>query len=689
MGRIKWLRRWQAMLTYRMAFSRWLWLYTLVMLTLVLFVVGLVWLHAAEQLVPVSGMVIVLVVVAIIFTISTNTYFRRVTRKIQNFAEAVAAGNFNARLPRRNHNGEIEDILTSLHQMRVQLRNSFAAQASKEASNALLVQAINQSSNSVMVSDTDARILYVNDAFIDTTGYSREEAIGQTPRLIQSGKTAPEVYRVMRKMLESGKTWRGELINQRKDGSEFIETVTISPVRDADGKIYRYMAVKEDITDMRQAQDSIERLAYFDALTDLPNRRYFLDQLNRQIAKSRRAETRFALLFVDLNRFKEINDTHGHVVGDEVLQEIARRFRKVTRSDETLARLGGDEFVLLTPQAEPEVLERIAARLLDTLDDGVRCGSSLFNLGASIGVALYPRHGLNSRDLLRHADIAMYEAKRSVDRVRHYERGMSDSLERDLAVANRLAQALRGDLGLELHIQAQVDLRDSSLTGGEVLLRWNDPQIGQVSPADFIRIAEERGMMAELDRFVLERALQMLADWSGQGCVLPGPLAVNLSMVSFEQDDFVSWLEQRLSVHELPPGMLELELTESGLMRNPERALQIARRLQAQGIRLAIDDFGTGYSSLAYLVQFEAAKVKIDQSFIRHLNDDPRTQTIVKATIRMVDELGMTVLAEGVESEHEIAWLLEHGCIYAQGFAFAKVQSEQDFRQQWLIPQTS
>lgn len=636
----------------------------------------------SEYLILITALLLALLAIA--FTVITNRYFRRITRKIQGFAEAVAAGQFDTRLPRRNHHGEIENILTSLHQMRVQLRDNFAALAAKEASNALLVQAINQSSNSVMVTDTAARILYVNDSFVDNTGYSREEALGHTPRLIQSGKTSPEVYQEMREMLQQGQTWRGELINRRKDESEFIETVTISPVRNARGEIYRFMAVKEDITDIRQAQDSIERLAYFDALTDLPNRRYFLDQLNRQIGLSRRGESNFALLFIDLNRFKEINDTHGHVVGDEVLQEVAQRFRQVTRADETLARLGGDEFVLLTIQAEPQVLDQIAVRLLNTLNEGIACGNSVFTLSASIGIALYPAHGSNSRDLWRHADTAMYEAKRSVERIRHYAPAMSAHLERDLAIMNRLTSALRSNGGLELRIQAQVNLQDASLTGGEVLLRWNDAQLGQVSPGEFIRVAEERGMIDELDRFVLQRTIQMLARWRQDGYVLSGPLSVNVSSMSFEQSDFIDWLEQCLSTYGVSAGSLELELTESGLMRNPEKALEIAHRLQSGGIRLAIDDFGTGYSSLAYLVQFEATKVKIDQSFVRQLISDPRAQTIVKATIRMVGELGMMVLAEGVESEQEVAWLLEHNCLHAQGYLFAKAQSETDFCRQWL-----
>lgn len=687
--------RLQRALDYRMAFSRWLWLYAVLSLLILLVGLwpGLLPNGAAEQAansLSVPRLVFILACTAflvIFFTLATVRYFRRVMRNINRFASDLANGNLQAQLPAGNDHGEVAEIFQTLQRMQLQLDTSFTELRRGEQSNALLVQAVNQSSNSVMVTDVNARILYVNDAFVENTGYSHDEIIGHTPKLIQSGKTAPEVYSQMRALLSRGQSWRGELINRRKDGSEFLETVTISPVRDSDGNIYRYMAVKEDITEMRQAQDSIERLAYYDPLTDLPNRRYFLDKLNRKIASAKRAGHSFALLFIDLNRFKEINDAQGHVVGDKVLLEVAQRFHAEVPQDSVLARLGGDEFVLLVDSVETEAIHLLVNRLLETLRYGVRVAEGSFDLSASVGVALYPRHGTSSSDLLRHADIAMYQAKASAEGVVVvYERYMSERVEKAVIIAGRLQEALNDGNGLELYVQPQVALETGDLTGAEVLLRWHDELIGSISPGDFIPVAEERGLIASLDRFVITQSCRQLAAWKEAGCKLPAPLSVNVSMRLFEQEQFVDWFSNCLHEHGVGTDEIELELTESGLMHNPKQALAVAEALTRLGVRLAIDDFGTGYSSLAYLKQFAASKVKIDQSFIRGLDRDERSQTIVKATIRMVQELGMLVLAEGVEEAEEAATLLRYGCAFGQGYLYSKPLPVSEFSAVWLSP---
>ena len=679
--------RLRTLVNYRMAFSRWLWLYAVVM-------VGLITIATLGNLRqdpegPLFELLSVglLTFIALTFTVLTVRYFRRFINRVERFALSIANGNLTTSLPIENEHGEVKRILQTLNRMQAQLRTSFENLQSEEAHNALLVQAINQSSNSVMVTDLQARIIYVNDAFVDNSGYERAEIVGHTPKILQSGKTSPQVYTDMRALLAEGHSWRGELINRRKDGSEFIETVTITPVRAMSGEIYRYMAVKEDITEMRRAQDSIERLAYYDPLTDLPNRRYFLDQLNRRIAHARRHQQQLALIFIDLNRFKEINDSQGHLVGDKVLVEVAQSFSEHIRESDVLARLGGDEFVLLMEGGALATIERTVHQLQHRLRHGVRVDEGQFDISASFGVALYPEHGDNSGDLLRHADVAMYQAKATTRNLVRYERSMSARVEREVIVAGRLQQALKSGDGLQLYVQGQFDLRSKLLSGAEVLLRWQDEQLGAVAPGEFIPIAEERGLINKLDRFVIERACHALVGWrehSLSSTTLAAKLTVNVSMTLFEEPDFVSWLKATLAGYGVAASELGLEITESGLMHNPAGALRTAENLKALGTSLAIDDFGTGYSSLAYLKQFDAAKVKIDQSLIRGIDHDERSQAIVRATIRMLHELGMEVLAEGVETENEARWLQDAGCEFVQGYLYARPQPLDEFANDWL-----
>lgn len=654
-----------------MAFSRWLWVYALSMIGLIALGLMPAWLNWDRYSVLALATFFLFVLLASVFTYTTVRYITTIVHRIEFFAHSVATGNLHTPLPRTHDHGEIGRILQSLDVMQVQLRDSFNALHSEQSQNALLVQAINQSSNSVMVTDTQAQIIYVNNAFIEQTGYSREEALGKTPQLIQSGKTLPQVYTDMRALLQQGKSWNGELINRRKDGSEFIETVNISPVRDHTGKVHRFLAVKQDITDMRRAQDSVERLAYFDPLTDLPNRRSFLDQLNQKISESKRIKSGLSLIFIDLNRFKEINDTHGHLVGDQVLIEVAKVF-SAQFNNSVLARLGGDEFVILVDETQVESAFCIAEKLLHGLGTGIEVNGYSFAMSASIGVAFYPQHGENSTDLLRHADIAMYQAKAEGNGPTLYEAWMSAALEHDVLLATRLQQTLVEQNGLQLVMQPQINIQTGMLSGAEVLLRWHDEVLGQVSPAEFIPLAEERGLIQSIDKYVIAQSCATLMKWRNAGTPLNVPLSVNVSMALFQTNEFSTWLKGCMEGYGVKPHDLELEITETGLMHSRKQALETAASLHKMGVELAIDDFGTGYSSLAYLKQFSPAKVKIDQSFIRDLATSEASQAIVRATVSMASELGMQVLAEGVEGPAEADLLKQSRCDMAQGYLYAK-----------------
>jgi diguanylate cyclase (GGDEF)-like protein/PAS domain S-box-containing protein len=542
-----------------------------------------------------------------------------------------------------------------------------------------------QSLEGIMVTDTDDRIIMVNRSFELLTGYSGGEVIGQSPDILDGSRDDATSRTSRRDALAAVGRWSGEAWGRKSTGEIYPVAMSIAAVYDAAGAPSHYISILADVSDQKIQAARIEQLAFYDSLTGLPNRALFLDRLEQTLVASKRHGGQGAILFLDLDRFKEINDSLGHAVGDMALVEVSRRFQAVSRKEETLARLGGDEFVLIAENADHQTAVRIASRLQRALSEPLDLMGQPYSVGASIGIAFYPADGNTSEDLIKRTDIAMYQAKASGGGYRLYQTEMGVELEKRLNIAKRLGHAM--DAGeLQLYYQPQIDLASEKVIGAEALLRWQDSVLGWISPADFIPIAEERGMMGPLGDWVLREACRQVNTWAESGLRLDGRLAINVSALQMEDPDIVGRLLEIVHESGLSPDRFELELTESSMMVDPERAVEVMELLSAAGFGLSIDDFGTGYSSLAYLKRFAADQIKIDISFVRNMLTDADDHTIVTTIIAMARSLGLQTTAEGVEEAGQAAALLALGCDFAQGYYFGRPESPKAFQEKWLMP---
>lgn len=542
----------------------------------------------------------------------------------------------------------------------------------KANENALRLAAVvfEQSIEAVIVLDDRERFVSVNSSFTRVTGYTADEVIGRTPRILKSGRQEHAFYAGMWQQIKEQGFWQGEVWNRRKSGEIYPEWLSISAVRNEHGEVVNYIGIFSDITERKKHEASIHRLAFFDPLTHLPNRALLNDRMKLALANAERNSQGVGVIFIDLNRFKEINDIHGHDVGDEVLVESARRFQASLRQGETLARLGGDEFVVIVDSDDLNILTIVAERLQQSLiEQPITLKGHSFSVGLSAGIALYPLDGLTGDELLKCADIAMYRAKNRGGGYCFYSNEMSDGLAERILLAQRLGLALTNNT-LQLYYQPQVDLASGELVGAEALLRWHDEILGWISPTYFIPIAEERGMMLELGAWVLKTALAQLRLWREAGLNLPGRLAINISAQEIESAGYSERLHHALV--EAP--LLELELTEGSLVNNIAGTLETLHILRGHQFSLAIDDFGTGYSSLSYLTRFPIQKIKIDAGFVRNMLSDEHSQVIVQTIIAMAKSLEMQVIAEGVEDEGQAGMLLAMGCDQAQGYFYGHAE---------------
>ncbi len=524
----------------------------------------------------------------------------------------------------------------------------------------------------VLVTDAQGLIVHVNRAFMEITGYQQEDVMGERPSLFKSGRHSSNFYQQMFQTLEDKGEWSGEIWNRRKSGEIYPQWQTIRVIHDDQGQVSHHVAVFSDISAIKDSEHELAHLAHHDPLTDLPNRLLFTDRAEQALASAQVHKRGCALLLMDLDHFKIINDSLGHNVGDQLLKAVGERLKGLFGPGVTLARLGGDEFAVLAESC-PQVIQAaaIAQRMLDAMKEPfVFDGNQLF-ISASVGISLFPSDALSAQQLLRNADSALFKAK-SVGREGYalYTEELTAHAQNRVEIASELRRALEQQ-ELRVYYQPVHNLQDSRLLGVEALVRWQHPERGLVPPGEFIPIAERTGLIADIDAWVMDQACRQMCQWLAEGAPLSF-VAVNVSSRLFARRELYEQVAQVLHETGLDPAFLELEVTESAVMDDPEVALEQLHRLRELGLRLAIDDFGTGYSSLLRLKRLPVQKLKIDQGFVAGLPWDEDDAAIVRVVIALAKSMGMQVQAEGIEQVEQARFLLAQACDMGQGYWFGR-----------------
>ena len=529
----------------------------------------------------------------------------------------------------------------------------------------------------MLVTDANGDILRVNHAFTTITGYSADEVVGKNPRLLSSGRHDAVFYEAMWSKISSEGAWEGEIWNRRKSGEVYPEHLTITAVKDSMGNVTNYVATLTDITLNKAAAEKIEHLAFYDPLTKLPNRRLLIDRLQQAFASSARSGKTGALLFIDLDNFKNLNDTLGHDTGDLLLQQVAERLSACTREGDTVSRFGGDEFVVMLEELSEQQIEAAAQaeaignKILASLNKPYELGAHPYHSTPSIGITLFNDHEHETEDLLKQADLAMYQAKNAGrNALRFFDPKMQENINQRTAIERELRLALKKEQ-FQLYYQIQVDSEGHAL-GAEALIRWIHPERGLVSPAQFIPVAEETGLILPVGQWVLETACAQIKAWEKDERTRELVLSVNVSARQFRQSGFVTQIQTIIERFAINPTKLKLELTESILLESIEDTISTMNALNDVGVQFSLDDFGTGYSSLQYLKKLPLGQLKIDQSFVRDITFDEQDRSIVRTVIAMARSLELEVIAEGVETEEQKQRLMNSGCTHYQGYLFSK-----------------
>jgi diguanylate cyclase (GGDEF)-like protein/PAS domain S-box-containing protein len=547
----------------------------------------------------------------------------------------------------------------------------------------LVASVFDHAREGITITDAYGAIVDVNEAFTRITGYSREEAIGQNPRILSSGRQDKSFYAAMWSTLNERGSWSGEIWNRRKSGEVFAELVTINSVRDATGKVMQYVSLFTDVTASKEHQKQLEHISHFDALTNLPNRVLFADRLHQAMAQAQRRGQHLAVVCLDLDSFKTINDKHGHDTGDQMLITLAQRMKLVLREGDTIARLGGDEFVAVLTDLENAVAcLPLMSRLLAAASQSVEIGELTLQSSASLGVTLYPQgQDIDADHLLRQSDQAMYQAKQAGgNRYRSFDVALDRNIQSNLRALERVREALNAD-ELRLYYQPKVNMRSGYVEGFEALLRWQHPNDGLIPPLNFLPQVEQSDLIVDIGEWVMEQALRQIERWSVQGAAWP--VSVNIAARHFQKADFLPRLRAILALHpSVPPALLNIEILESVALGDIAAVSSLIRECQALGVSFSLDDFGTGYSSLSYLKALRADTLKIDQSFVRQMLHDKEDLNLVETIINIARLFKFSVIAEGVETVNHGTLLLRMGCDTAQGYGIARpMPAEETF--QW------
>lgn len=534
----------------------------------------------------------------------------------------------------------------------------------------------------IMVTDRHQTIVYVNATFTRLTGYSIDEVVGKSPRLLSSGRHSAAFYKAMWDEIHEKGSWQGEIWNKKKNGEIYAEELSITRVEDGEGRVTHYVGIFKDITIRKELEAKIRHQVRHDALTGLPNRILLQERLQEAVAEAERDRGQFAVLYADIDRFKQVNDNLGHHVGDKLLKLAADRIKECLSDRDTIARIGGDELVILLPSvAGRDECAAIADRILALFEKPFYIeGHELF-VTCSIGISLYPEHAANGEELVKRADRALYEAKRAGrNNYRFFTRdaktGNVFSVEKSLrdALVNQEFSA---------YFQPVFEPQYQTLQGAEALVRWNHPEKGMIPPGAFIPVAEESGLILQIDRWMLRQACLQTADWHRRG--YPHlRVSVNVSMLQFRQDDLFGLIRDALEESGLPPSALILEITERTLMQDPESTIRTMHKIRDLGVNISLDDFGIGYSSFTYLKQLPIQKLKIDRSFTKDIASAEKDFLIVKALIRMARSLNLDVVAEGVETKEQLELLVEEQCDFVQGFYYGQPMSVADFERAYM-----